>query len=395
MFDHVLLAAEERPHHPFSPSQLQSLEACPCYLGKESDVPHARTIAGTRAHNVTETGEDDNRLSDEDTLAAAECLDFVEQRRQQLSIGGQMAVEELKETYLPIDDVLFPDGVRFTTAGYVDRALINHNQTYAELFDWKFGFWPVEEAGNNLQGISYTLGLFKKYPTLQSIRFFFKQPLIKSLSDALFTREQLPALYLRVQTVVARARKARIDKDFATAKPHVPVCNFCSNIAVCPKVTEFACRVGTKFHPVAIPADITPTMAHDPAQTTLAMQLAQVVSVWAGAFKRLVTDRIIRGDAPMLPGYKVQSMSRRKIVDMTLYKAAALQHLTPEEFEKTLESSLGAVEEIVKEKAVRGTKTSTVEDFQKFLEESGAVKRGDSYSFLRALPEKKDTVVQQ
>lgn len=388
----------ERPHHPYSPSKLQSLEACPCYEGKETDKPHVRTVAGTRAHGMTESGEDDERLSDEDATAAAECLDFVEYHRRLMAATDKpdvyWAVEELKEAYLPVDDLVFSD-CNATTAGYVDHVLINYDGTYANLFDWKFGMWPVEDAENNLQGIAYCLGLFKLRPTLQTVHFFFKQPHLQSVSQATFTRDQIPELYLRIQVVVARAREARAaivgaeKSAFATAKAYVPVCNFCSRIAECPVVAALVCKVGAKFHPAEIPSDITPTMLQDPNQTTLAMRLAQVVTVWAGAFKRLVSDRIIRGAAPMLPGYKVQTMRRRKIADMSKYKEVALRHLTPEEFDSTLESSLGAVEEIVKEKAPRGNKTSAVEDFQTLLEESGAVVRGDPYSFLKAIPTKK------
>src|SRR6187551_3557979 len=70
----------ERVHHSYSPSSLQSLEACPCYRNKQEVVLHERCIAGTKAHNVTETGEDDKELSDEDAVAAAECMDFYARR---------------------------------------------------------------------------------------------------------------------------------------------------------------------------------------------------------------------------------------------------------------------------------------------------------------------------
>jgi hypothetical protein len=61
----------ERKHHPFSPSSLQNREACPCYAGRDSQ--HVRSIAGTMAHSVVETRRDNNELSDEDAISAAEC----------------------------------------------------------------------------------------------------------------------------------------------------------------------------------------------------------------------------------------------------------------------------------------------------------------------------------
>src|SRR6266705_1203291 len=101
------MTTESRTHHPYSPSTLQSLEACPCYQSRENK--HARTIIGTISHNVAETGVDDARLDDDDAAAVAECLDFYEQRlRGALSFRQQSLdrnnpvreIIELKETNL-------------------------------------------------------------------------------------------------------------------------------------------------------------------------------------------------------------------------------------------------------------------------------------------------------
>lgn len=410
----------DRAHHPYSPSTLGNLEVCPCYLGRQSETPHERTAAGTRAHNVVESGIDDNKLGDDDAIAAAECIDFVDKRRQFMEearakhmadrVGkvftaaeaniGTPEILELKEIYLPIDDKTFIDPtsypavsqvVKATTAGYVDRVLIDHTRTYAELLDWKFGLWPVDGAETNPQGIAYVLGLFKMYPTLQSVRVFFKQPHIDLTSEALFTREQIPALYLRIQTIVARARAARNAGDFATANPTVPACNFCSNLGRCPAVAAFACKIGNKFHPLKIPADITPTMVLAGEDTQLAMRLSQVMAVWSQAFRTQTTDRVLRGDAPVPAGFELTQRSNREVVNESTFKAVVLAgYLEKEEYDKIAPvPGFGVIEDIIKEKAPRGHKKAAVEEFQKTLEDSGAVKRGDPYIFLRAIPEKK------
>lgn len=424
----------ERAHHPYSPSQLQSLEACPCYLSKEST--HIRTIIGTISHKVTETGIDDARLSDDDAAAVAECMDFYEKRRQlahevrnkavtaravelakidnvdtRLDDWGKDMIPkadkeipplvELTETYLPVDDCVFDDTVKnpqtgetsklrvvATTAGYVDRVVIAHSREYAELFDWKFGYWGVEKAENNLQAISYSIGLFKMYPQLDGVRFWFKQPNTYGLSQAYFTRQQIPALYLRIQTVVHRAREARRRGDFSMANPMVPNCNFCAHLGHCEKVLEVMCKVGHKFHPLEIPADITPSKVMDPLNTKLALMLAQVAATWAPAFRTRVTDRVLRREAALPEGFAIATNSRREIVDMTKMKDVALRYISPEEYEKTLSTTFGAIEELINKNAPRGQKKHTVEKFQLELVESGAAKKGEEYSFLRAVPAK-------
>lgn len=417
----------EKPHHSYSPSTLQSLEACPCYRGKESK--HERTLAGTLAHKVVETKLDDATLNDDDAEAAAECLDFIERRRVLMEEARKREVErlirlthtddnppentwlkveqqtppvtELRESYLPVDDLVFSDDyqnpltnlsikedVLSTTAGYVDHVIISHDKTYAEMVDFKFGFWPVESANNNLQGIAYALGLFQLYPTLRRIKFWFKQPHLDSISDADFTRENIPALYLRVQTVVARAREARHRGDFSTASPAVPVCNFCALIGVCPRVAAFACKVGSKFFPLEIPENITPTMIHTSRDTKLGMRLAAVVGTWAEAFRRQTTDRVLRGDADIPAGFKIESKSKRDIVDASKFKIISLKFITDSEYSALQEPpGFGKIEDMIKEKSPRGQKSSAIQNFKNALESDGAVVKSPSYSYLKAVPD--------
>ena len=391
----------ERVHHPYSPSTLQSIECCPCYLSRQSDKPHVRTIAGTKAHGVVESGEDDQELGDADAVAAAECLDFAESRRKLLQEAADRArpegvethdefwrVEELKEVYLPVDDLVFTDG-KSTTAGYTDLVLVSHDRSYAEGFDWKFGFWPVEAPENNLQVMAYALGLFHRIPALQVVRFWIKQPHLDVVKSALFSKAQVPELYLRIQTVVARARLARESGKFDAATPTVPNCNFCANLGRCEKVCSFACKVGRKFHPVEIPEEINPGMLQAPDQAALGLRLAAVLKIWAEAFRRQITDKILRREMEIPEGQKIQTMSgKRKIVDMAKVKQVALRYLTSQEYESTLEATFGSLETIIQDHAPRGSKKSTVEAFQKELEDTGAVARGEEFSFLRAVATK-------
>lgn len=404
--------SEERLHHPYSPSSLQNLEACPCFQNRDSN--NAAAVAGTLAHSVTETGEDDQRLSDDEALRAADCLDFYERQKQLLEDERTRAalhssvvlasVIDLCEAYLPVDNCVFHEPmlnpasgeiematIEATTAGYVDRALINWNRKRAVLLDWKFGAWAVEEAQTNLQAIAYTLGIFKKYPTLEEVKFFFKLPQLDLVTEATFTRAQIPNLYLRVQTVVERARVAREKvrgDDFLFATPRVPACNFCANLGRCPKVAEFACKVGAKFHPLEIPSDITPTGLKSPEDTTLGLRLSQVMAVWAKAFRAQVTERVIgKGDEPP-PGFKIMTRADREIVDTKKFRDVTLKYVTSDELMALATYTFGNVEDKIKEAAPRGTKKQTLEEYQQALFKSGAVKKGEAYSFLKGVSEK-------
>jgi hypothetical protein len=339
------LPNEERPHHPYSPSSLQYLEACALFKSR-SDA-NARAVAGTIGHNVVDTGEDDDRLSDKDAAAAADCLELVAERKALMQEAAKRAfdselqtywntsggpnppvppdpskfqVTELKEIYLPVDDREFDD-CKSTTAGYVDLCLINHDFTYAELLDWKFGMWAVESADKNLQGIAYSLGLFKKYPTIKEILFTFKQPHLNLVTSHKFTRANIADLYLRVQAVVAKARVARKSvkekNDWTLATPRVPCCNFCANLGTCPRGLEFACKVSHKFLPLEFPEDVDPMKIMDPHNTQLALRLAAVMKIWADAFKSRVTDRVLSRQCDAPEGYCIQERDGRRKIAVT------------------------------------------------------------------------------
>lgn len=376
----------ERKHHPYSPSTLASLEVCPSYVPRQSEKLHERTIAGTIAHAAVESGQDDARLDDDDAAAVAECLLLVVERKNALTMNFSLPPPEvIKEAYLPIDDCKFDDAVA-TTAGYVDFVLIRADKLHAELLDWKFGRWSVENAEKNLQGIAYALGLFHKIPTLKTITVWFKQPRIGGLTSATFTREQIPDLLLRVEVVVARARAARKADDFANAFATNPNCRFCANLARCPVVAKLALEIGKKYHPLKVPKDISPTGAHSPEETQLCMDLTGVVKEWAEAFRSRTTDRVLRGDAQPPTGFTLSYFTKRKIVDPDKLREVCLKFMSAKEYDALRgHPGFGDLEDVIREKTPRGQKDLAIDQFGAALLEGGAVSQGPKIPYLKAI----------
>lgn len=395
----------ERKHHPYSPSKLQALEVCPCYEN-QSDVVHIAATTGTLQHAVAETGIDNEELSDSQVAAAAECMEFVKRQRQLLIDERERAfsivweardirteatkkldesfgqVQEFEEIYLPVDNF-------DTTAGYVDKLMVSYDALRAILVDYKFGKWRVENAENNLQGIAYALGAFKMFPSVETVDFYFKQPALnavgKGLEHATFKRSDIDRLLLRVKTVVRRAVEAAKSKDFRYANPTVPGCLFCAAVGRCPKIAEYALRVSEKFSPVELPPDVTPTgVVSDPRMSAARLKLAAVMETWAGAVRKLETDRVLRGDVAPPDGYEITSASKRKIIDSAKLKHVALSYLTDIEFESTLDIGLTKLEKLISAKSPRGQKEATVEAFQEATVQAGAIVQGQPYAFLKA-----------
>lgn len=367
----------ERIHHDYSPSQLQALEVCPAYQGRGGSSVAAET--GTRLHAVAESGQDDNELSDDAVAMAAAAMDFVAKQRQLLEAENAPGeVQEIKEIYVPIDE-------EHTTAGYIDVALLSRDGKRAKLIDFKFGKIKVAEARENLQGAAYSLGLFHKFSALESVEVFFVQPAIDFITTAIFTREDVSALQLKIKVIVERAKLARQTGDYSTAQATIPTCLYCANLARCPAVAAKIIAVGKKYSPADVPADLDAHALQDPSAAAVGLRLANLVTAWADSFRRMVTDRVLRGDGPVPVGYELTSRSAREIVDNLKFKETALAYLTPEEYETTVEPAMTKVEKLIASKAPRGMKSATIDAFQAETEQSGAIQKKQPYAFLRAI----------
>lgn len=391
---------EDRKHHPFSPSSIGSIEACPCYQGRQPVKLHERTKAGTIAHKAVETEEDDQRLKDWDAVAVAECIDFALEKKTELEQECPGEVIVVKEAYLPADDETFLGLGMFiegTTAGFVDHIYIRADKKRAVMIDWKFGMWPVDPAESNPQGIAYIIGLFKRYPELESVELWFKQPHLGLTTTHTFYRNMMADYYLRVKVAVARAREARMQGDFSMALPFAPVCSFCDNIGRCPKVAEVAIKISEKYAPLELPADITPGRLLAPDAASMGLRACQVVKAWADGFRRQITERILLREMELPPGQtiEVREKGNRKIFDFAKFKAVVLKWVPQSVLDSCLDASFGPIEDHITEQAPRGHKSKAVKEFQQELESAGAVTHGEGFSFLKAIPVKKEKTTTQ
>lgn len=376
-----------RLHHPFSPSQLNSLEACPCYEGAQNE--NAAAFLGTLQHEAVERLTDDPRLSDGQAFAVSECITYAE---NVASLYRNPRV--LRELYMPIDEeayVVEIGGVNTlvntTTGGFADVVIVSEDETEAVIIDWKFGRNAVTEAKSNLQGIAYLLGVHRMFPTLKKISVRFLLPHLDQKSENTFTSDEFADLLLRVKVVVNRARAAREAKDFLTARPNVGSCLFCANIGRCPAVAELAIKIGKKYAPAQLPENLSPTLLADPRQVEWGIKLADIVKTWSEAFRRQATERSISDEAFVPEGYVLVSMPGRiRILDEPGLENIARQFLPPEHhaaLEKLRDIPVTKIDELISLISRRGEKEATVERFREALIEAGVVERGLPFPVLR------------
>jgi hypothetical protein len=428
------LPTAERRHHPFSPSTLQAREACPCYAGKDGAANDA-ALRGSLQHFLTESEADVEELSDAESDAAVECLEFFNQRKRLMELKRADAVAQLArelresdrvealteaeslayaekeipqvlvltEVQLKVDEMRWKHGVPerddrghrtgrtiveetdCTTSGYVDRVLIDHTRTYAELFDWKFGKWPVESAENNVQGISYMVGLRREYPTLQTVRVYFKQPHIGVLTHHDFQTAATPQHLARIRATVARAAEESISGDFQRARPCVSACLFCGNLGLCDKAAEIFLNISKKFMPMQVPANLTPSLLRGKEDAGTALKVAQVAKAWGEALRSATSDAVVSGRMDMPEGFKLETKADRFIADADKFKALVGAYLKPEEWSALLPKTptITAVEKKISANAPRGQKTATLDEFNEKAFEAGALDRESPVVFLK------------
>jgi hypothetical protein len=322
----------------------------------------------------------------------------------------------LKEAYLPIDeevivitvksidkfDIITEDGqvspgfrqgetkhhvFEGTTAGFLDFAVISADETEADIVDYKFGRNAVTSAEDNLQGISYMLGLKKQFPKLRKCRVSFIQPHIDEMSEHTFDLSNPVDYYLRIRVVVGRSIEAAKNPiDFSSARPNVGTCLFCALVGKCPAVAALALKVGQKYKPLTVPENVNPTTLSDPKDVDMGIRLADVVKVWAEAFRRQATEKTIENMDFVPEGYTLVTMQKRKLIDARKFADMAKSFIPVTmwgEIEALFDIPLGPVEDLISAAAPRGSKEKTVEEFGVKLVEAGIVELGNPFAFLR------------
>lgn len=375
------LTVEERLHHPFSPSKLSYLEVCPYWTGEQSLNTEA-SDAGTMQHDAVENEDVHEDLTDKQAEAVQQCIAFANDR-----IAKYPGCLVIKEDYLPTDDKTLTDekGQTFkgTTGGYCDLCIVSADQKVAEIIDYKFGLWSVEDAERNPQGIAYLLGLLNRFPLLETVNIYFLLPHRGEMTYATFKRSQFDSLRLRVNTIVARAQQAKKDGDSSRANPTVASCLFCGNKGTCKALAGFALELGKKYAPLVIPPQLTPTLMGRSEYATDTMAVAQVLKAWAEAVRTQITNRTIESEDWLPKGYQLRSREDKKVVDWKKILKMARKMGIPREARRAAFSlKMTPLNKAISALAPRGEKKDAVESWTQSLINDGALEKEQPIYFL-------------
>jgi hypothetical protein len=329
---------------------------------------------------------DDPKITDEQAEAVLKCRKYRDELIAKYP-GGKI----LKEEYLPIDDAKIHDPTEpsdhrwdGTTAGYLDFAIVSVDETEAELTDWKFGLWSVEPVETNLQGIAYLLGLFKRFPKLVKITVHFVMPHRGEIDFCTFTRDQFPALYLRVVTVVGRALEARKANDWKKCNATVPTCLFCANLGKCELAAAFALKISKKYQPVQVPENLEPSLVNDASQVTQGMEIAMLMVAWGTAYRKQVTEYAIENTDWVPENYTFRSRQDTKVVNAQAIEAAAkAAGVSDAQIAEARTLRMEPINKAVSDAHPRGQKKAALEAFREGLINEGALEKENPVYFLQ------------
>lgn len=392
-----------RGHHPDSPSSLQSSAACPHFLNRNTDSEASK--AGTLQHKAAET-RDLSILEEPEHIEAVKRAIAMEDKWIALMwSAGAISVEVVREKYLAVcRNQIVVDGQGHQwhgiTGGYPDTLIVATFEGGAQLLivlDWKFGQMLVTPTKDNLQGKSYALAALQEWEKANEVMVIFYHPHIefdtpKEEYQHTFARGDMAAMELDIRTTIARKHRAKLDgwtSEVAPPQPCTNLCLWCRHLetAECPAVMKLAVQVYDKHQQLTVPTEVRPAYLSDPVSAKKVFQMSKVLEEMAKAVRRRVTDMVITEDFK-IEGLSVVTKSDREIVSLPAIRDAALEHgVTLEQFEACLSLPITVLEKAVKATAPKGKGAAKLREFQAALEDSGAVRKGKPYSYLKETKE--------
>lgn len=321
-------------------------EKCPGWRNRGGTTQQAEK--GTRIHEALEKDTID-QLDEEERPLARQCADFIDSLL--LDRLPTLPDSDYREIRLTVD---LEGGLK--TFGTCDR-LIKYG-SFAFMIDYKSGYRHITDASQNAQAFAYVIGAFQRFSDLEEIEFYFLIPNRDEMSYHLFKRSDLPAMQLRLSTIIRRAMAA----DYATGKyfnPQPELCEYCAMQSDCPKLATKALSILSQLADgLPVPTSILVDSARAEDIPHL-LRLAPLMEAWAAGVKERALKLNLE-EGLEIQGFVRQERKLPRAITSVLgaWDVAKKRGVTFEEFLAACsKTSVPKLEELIAEKAKRGEKT--------------------------------------
>lgn len=263
------------------------------------------------------------------------------------------------------------------TYGTCDRLTIKDKK--ALLADYKTGVSQIDHPSENWQAKAYTIGVFEKFPDLESVTFVFYIPCYNGTPNHTFYRNELEVLREQVSVVIARASYVR--SKWACGTPSLDElnptqnCRFCAYESNCPALGSLVLGVADKLG-VSLPDSLDPEGA-DPSTLENVYGIAKVVSNWADTFRSKMV--VMAKEGFEFPTLRLRSMGHMKrCADNEKLVEVAIEYgLTEVELLSTASFPLGKIAKAISDKAPKGEKSAKQKEFLDDLDSHGIIETSE------------------
>ena len=378
----VPVSHADRAHAKLSPSGLRAAEICPGFLADKSQPIHPATLRGTACHEAVESGVDTG-LSEEERGWVKLCRDYVADVMPE-------NCERLHEVRLDIVDGMW---------GFADLIILGTFS--AALIDFKFGQNAQEDVETNPAAQAYVLGMFQKWPGLETIHVHYLYPRREEISKHTYTRKDAPMIRLRVETIVDRVKNfeawekpipagyhgesGKLIAKTILANPVPDNCQYCARKATCHALHKMVLPLATRYannHNISL-AEPDFSVVKSPEQWSALLAYAPVLEQMSDSIKRHALE-FREQTGVEIPGYEMRSRKgKAKIVNPEIaYKVAAEFGVTHEQFMSCTEVSAAQLRKAVEENAAKGQKSKVAAAMEGSLRDAGVLELGGESFFL-------------
>lgn len=335
MIDTTALVTTPTYHHPFSPSSIDRIKACPGSWFMQQGMPREESDEadeGTMLHDRVATGDLSGLTAEQEELIHA-----CEDRLEEIGWGeAEIIHEKPLEIYGSDGDVL--------TSGTADVVVLHRDASgkveTVDIIDWKFGRTPVKEVSRNFQLAAYALGAMQLYGVSECNAHII-QPRIHAESEYCFTK---PAnIQYNIEQMIKRAKA---DTIVLEAGEH---CKYCRAKSKCP---AFA-RV---FEAVDVPNEDALT---NPETLLELWNKSKVVEKYIDKIKEAV-EAYVTEHGELGGWHWKEKPGNREIKDVSALMNRVGDIITPDEFYGACKVSVAAIVGLLVDKLTAETKAQGI-----------------------------------
>jgi hypothetical protein len=356
----------QRAHSKHSPSSLGTKLACP---GFENDQTRDKSAAdrGSLGHEMVEKENFTLAPNDDElTTAALNCFQFL----QRFDLPGSVHHKEIQVKMCG-------------QKGHVDHVYIHADGT-ADMIDLKFSFAGGYKS-DSPQFWAYSVGVWNKFPNVNTLRVWVLLPFIDEVDVETFTRDEHYNYFTAAVNKIIEQAESNDPSLLRVGRQ----CNWCAKLNRCRKWADLGVELANRYlgehDKFSLPTSSVHGSEITDVETLVALwRIAPILKTATEGWRKAALEARLEGND--LPGLDLfERKGTREITDTVGAYEAVKDVLTAEEILSASDLKVGALEKLWQEKQPRGSKKASLGDLTNRLLQASALSSGSPTYQLREI----------